>query len=531
MKAVIYARQSSGKEDISESVEAQIENCVSLAVQEGFDVIGIFRDLNSSGELYPEGAENIAEHDAAYNKWLEGQSGNKNNRHGLGELIKILPESDILLVNEMTRLYRPVNHSFLENYIHNLLQINNITVIQVQGGEIDLSKFDQQLVLTLKNRILYEDLRKKRENSIHAFKIKRNSGKLCCGSRIFAIRYEGNDKISVDPEKAEIVKKIYKRILEHAPLNSIVRECNQNAGCYLMYPSLLYSIARQPLYAGFQYNTEGELIRNTQITGQELISIGDWSAVQKIMNGKQGKKGDTVSHWLPLSGRVFCGICGSRLVCRIDHGKVYYTCNKQKFDPAYKNCSESRIRFETGAYGENALYDAVIPLLTFGLMEKYNKGVFRREFINGKYIHEITVFFQKGYLTKTQACRIMTKIQKMEYNSSDVLENDLQTVLTCYIQQIIERKITHEMYEEFLKWTDLKAVIYDQTVEFHTVAGVFSLLRVKQSNRKWMPEWSIRFRKYFCKKNRHKIQGIAVCYFTGKREKLINHGTVKVFSR
>ena len=61
----------------------------------------------------------------------------------------------------------------------------------------------------------------------------------------------------------------------------------------------------------------------------------------------------------------------------------------------------------------------------------------------------------------------------MEYNSSDGLENDLQTVLTCYIQQIIERKITHEMYEEFLKWTDLKAVIYDQTVEFHTVAGCF----------------------------------------------------------
>ena len=34
MKGVIYARQSSGKEDLSESVEAQIQNCLILAEKE-----------------------------------------------------------------------------------------------------------------------------------------------------------------------------------------------------------------------------------------------------------------------------------------------------------------------------------------------------------------------------------------------------------------------------------------------------------------------------------------------------------------
>lgn len=531
MKAVIYARQSSGKEDVSDSVEAQIQNCLFLAKQEKLDVIGIFRDLNSSGELYPEGAEEIAKHDDAYNKWLQNQSGTKEYRAGLGKLIRKLPEADILLVNEMTRLYRPVNHSFLENYIHNLLQVNHITVLQFQGGEIDLSKFDQQLVLALKNRILYEDLRKKRENSINAFRIKRNSGKLCCGSRIFAIRYSGNDKISVDPEKAEIVKEIYSKILQHFPLNRIVRECNQKAGEYLMYPSLLYSIARQPLYAGFQYDTEGKLIRNTQITGQELFTIREWLSVQKILNGKIRKKRDTISHWLPLSGRILCGICSSRLVCRIDHGKVYYTCNMQKFDPAHNRCSESRIRFESGAYGEKALYDTIIPLLILGVIEKYNRGKIGQEILNGERYHEITEFFQNGYLTKQQMCQIMLKIKKLKNNNSCFPEQELQMILNCYIQQIIENKITHEMYEDFLEWADIKAVIYKKHVEFHTVAGIFSIPRIQQCNRKWMPSWSVRYRKRFCAETGCNIQGIVICYFTGKRELLAEFGTIRITSR
>ncbi|UKI29938.1 MAG: recombinase family protein [Lentisphaeria bacterium] len=49
MKALIYARQSSGKDDFSESVEAQIANCKKLAEKEKLEVIGIYKDLNTSG--------------------------------------------------------------------------------------------------------------------------------------------------------------------------------------------------------------------------------------------------------------------------------------------------------------------------------------------------------------------------------------------------------------------------------------------------------------------------------------------------
>ena len=59
MKALIYARQSSGKDDFSESVEAQIANCKKLAAKEKLEVIGVYKDLHTSGETYPVGRRKL----------------------------------------------------------------------------------------------------------------------------------------------------------------------------------------------------------------------------------------------------------------------------------------------------------------------------------------------------------------------------------------------------------------------------------------------------------------------------------------
>ena len=230
MKALIYARQSSGKDDLSESVEAQIENCRKLAAKENLEIIGIFRDLNTSGETYPIGAESVAQLDKAYQQWVMAQSSKKSFRTGLGEAISLFPETDVLLVNEITRLYRPIHGSFLESHINQLLKDNRVQVLQVQGGYIDLTKFDQQLITMIKNQILYEDFQKKRTNSIIAFRNKRDSGKICNGCHCFGIRYLGNDKLKVIPECAEIIRFIFDRICGHKSYRSIIRDCNERWG-------------------------------------------------------------------------------------------------------------------------------------------------------------------------------------------------------------------------------------------------------------------------------------------------------------
>ena len=212
MKALIYARQSSGKDDFSESVEAQIANCKKLAEKEKLEVIGIYKDLNTSGETYPVGAEEIARLDKAYMNWSLTQSTKKDFRLGLSQVLLKLSEVDVILVNELTRLYRPINGSFLEGHINQLLKENNVKVLQVQGGTIDLTKFDQQLITLIKNQILYEDLQKKRQNSINAFRIKKDSGRLCSDAKMYGIRYLGNGKIEVIPEWVEIIRFVYDNI-------------------------------------------------------------------------------------------------------------------------------------------------------------------------------------------------------------------------------------------------------------------------------------------------------------------------------
>ncbi len=230
MKALIYARQSSGNDDISESVEAQIGNCQRLAEREGIEVIGVYRDLNTSGETYPQGTEDIAALDGAYKAWVLAQSSKKTFRRGLGEALTQLNNVDFIIVNELTRLYRPVNGSFLESHINHLLREHNIKLLQVQGGSIDLHKFDQQLITSIKNQILYDDLQKKRQNSINAFRIKKDSGSICAGTKAFGLQYLGNDQVKVIPECVEVIRFVYDNVISYKPYNYIVNECNSRWG-------------------------------------------------------------------------------------------------------------------------------------------------------------------------------------------------------------------------------------------------------------------------------------------------------------
>lgn len=82
-------------------------NCRKLARKEGLQIAGIYKDLNTSGETYTVGAEDVAMVDQAYQTWQAEQKDKKILRPGSGELLERIRTGDIsyLIVNEMTRLY------------------------------------------------------------------------------------------------------------------------------------------------------------------------------------------------------------------------------------------------------------------------------------------------------------------------------------------------------------------------------------------------------------------------------------------
>ena len=560
MKALIYARQSSGKDDFSESVEAQIANCKKLAAKEKLEVIGIYKDLNSSGETYPVGAEDIARLDKAYMKWAFSQSAKKDFRLGLCQVLQKLPEVDFVLVNELTRLYRPINGSFLESHINQHLKENNVKVLQVQGGTIDLSEFDQQLITLIKNQILYEDLQKKRQNSINAFRIKKDSGRLCSDAKMHGIRYLGNGKLEVIPEWVEIIRFVYDNICAYRPYRAIIRDCNERWGKDIFfYESSIYAIAKQPIYCGYQYNSQGELIKNVQITGQEFISLEQWLEVQKIISQKRkdyhvkAKK-----HWLPLSGKLYCGECGSKLICQLEHGKIYYSCNKRTLDRSHVNCRNSRIRFESGLRGEPALYDAVYPLLSIALIEQHRKAL---EVLNDKnelekydvelknlaikeeQLHEM---FLDGLATEEQLRNLLIRnknrrrelqkkvtLLKNSNLNKDALQDLEKNVLVGHFNDLANRSLPQGVYERLLNDARITATIYVDRVEFHTLYGNVSLPRIRSSNRIWMPKWELsllntrRKKQYGIDKNTQ----ITATYFTGTQAELAKFDNLRIVSR
>lgn len=81
MKAVIYARQSSGDSDNSESVEMQIEKCMQYANEHGYTIVDVQSDNNTSGKTYPNTVDAVAfsKGDAIYQRWLT-ESNNKSVR-------------------------------------------------------------------------------------------------------------------------------------------------------------------------------------------------------------------------------------------------------------------------------------------------------------------------------------------------------------------------------------------------------------------------------------------------------------------
>jgi len=350
-KAIVYARQSSGSDDYSESVEVQIANCCQLAASLQIQVVNCLSDLNISGKTYPVGWETLAASDKAFQKWSLQNTKRSGFRPALGELIRQLEAIDCIIVDDITRLYRPLSRSFLEAAVNEALIENQVQILQVKGGSIDLAQFDQQLITMLKNQINDEQIAKQRLRSIEVFNKIRDSGFMPTGITAFGLIYDRHTKrYRPDGTKSEIVKFIFREILADNKYSTIVRQINNRykelfPSCF--WEKSIYSILRKPIYAGYQYNTAGQLIKNHQ--GEALVSLEDFLQAQKIVEQRRKSRRDNCCYdytstrkQLPFSNLLYCGNCGSRLLVSSEKGNTAYYCRRGSLCNCH-TCRSSRI--------------------------------------------------------------------------------------------------------------------------------------------------------------------------------------------
>ena len=436
-KCFIYCRQSSGQEDAenSTSIQQQIQNCKEKASRLDIEVLEVFTDTNVSGKTYPQGPlfEEIAKADRSFNQWFKQQKSSKKFREGLGKLLVRLDEVDFIIVDEITRLHRSLAKSFLEQTITFEITNSKVKIIQVKGDTIDLSKFDQNLIQMLRTQINDEQIANQKKKSIESRLRIKNEG-ILCNAKFFGGVYEGHKKFSFDPKQSEVICFVFKSILAKKTYSQIHYEVNVNfpdslGKAKLFYESTLRHIATQPIYAGYMYNSDKELIK-CRNSPTPLITLHDFLKVQKIMEHKRNRRKHTRTdnlrqRILPLTGFLKCSHCKSNLIVSVDTQRIYYKCKHGDLAKT-PQCKETRVLVSHDknkpVYG---LLNSLKPLLILSFLERNKNNIW---YLNG-----------------------MANIEKLKKKETRLREK-IKTAFDLFCQEILDEQtytdITKERMQE-----------------------------------------------------------------------------------
>ena len=324
MKAAIYCRLSKEDEDKigeSESIQNQKSMLIQYAIEKGFDIYQIYSDEDYSG---------IDRNRPAFNSMLQAAS-----EH----------QFDVVLAKTQSRFTRDME--LVEKYLHGKFMewgIRFIAVVDHVDTNDTANKKSRQ-INGLINEWYLEDLS---TNVRSVLDHKRKEG-LFIGS--FA-RYgyckdpNAKGKLIIDPEAAEIVKRIFSMALGGIGAHKIARILNdegipsptaykqsngihyhvamKNPNFSLWSSPTIYQMLHNQTYAGdlvqgrhkkVSYKTEKTvwLPKSQWIvvpnTHEAIVDRDTFETVQKVMAGRtRSGRGGSIH---PLARKIVCGCCGS----------------------------------------------------------------------------------------------------------------------------------------------------------------------------------------------------------------------------
>jgi len=521
-KAIVYVRQSSGKEEESESIELQKRHCLELAAQRNLEVTGVFEDANSSGRLYPSGEESLARHDKSFQDWRRRQTTEKNYRPGLGEAFQKLAGNDYIIVDDLTRLARPVSGSFLQSLIQQKLVENHVRVLTVKDGEVNYEDFGDRLMSDIQSTITDNQIRIQTQKSRDAMRKLRDDGIYPNMPKMFGIEYLGNHQVRVKPEYAGCIRFIFDEVLKCRPYNAIIADLNASfLGLFpgkCCHPSTFKHIVKQPFYCGYMYNSDGNLIPARQMQGQEVITYDVWRNAQEIINRKRGANPRAQFRPHPFTGLMCCGACGSRMVSGFDSGKEFYYCRSGSDALKDAECRGARANINLVRPSEDytGLKESIRPLLVLGLY-KYldDKEMSKSEMAKvATYESQLAeqqtrlekgmeIFLQSGLSeadVKKAAAKGKAKIDELRAKvaaikilaKSDPAREKFYELCNGKFEELLNGVISDGDFELLLRKSVKRIVAFADHMDIETVYGDFRLDRVMVRQYRNFPKFTWR---------------------------------------
>lgn len=566
-KVVIYARQSSGSDDQSESIDFQIQQCKELAMSSRLEIIGVYADYNTSGRLYPTGAEAVAEQDKALMNWKRERTSEKQYRSGLGDALAKLPLADYLLVYDTTRLCRPVRNSFLQQYIDSILIEANVSLMTVKDGCSNPNSFTDSLVNTIKSHVNDNQTQLTAEKSRKAMVHLRDSGIIPTAPKMFGIRYLGGKEKTVEviPECIPVIKFVFEQIILMRPYNQIIREMNSQfkavAAGKAFYDSSLRHIVAQPFYCGMMYDSAGVLITARQMQGKEIISYETWKKANEIMsrNRKEPQRRKKNPH--PFTHLLRCGYCGAKMVGGVDGGKEYYHCHRGANLLRDEDCSKARITLNLVRHSTKytGFKEAIAPVLALAMFNelqeneisdakrrelaqlesRHQKVLVQKNEIRDKYAEGRIDFDSFEYISdkiKKDDAEIVARIQKLKgsYTAQEMARRAKEYL--DRIEDVMADRLEPHVFENLLKQSVKDIFCFDNRVEINTVYGKITLKRYMEGKLRNFPRFIYKIiprdgNKKVIDLRQAKIEVTYIYAQSEERRVLVDFSVMKIFEQ
>lgn len=242
---------------------------------------------------------------------------------------------DYLVVNSFDRFSRDAGEALMKiKQLQNKYSISVVSVVEgVTFDRNDPGSFFYTGLLLLKGED--ELIRHKYRVNMGIYTAKKKFGRYI-GSAPWGYYHkkdaDGRPNLAVDPDKAEVIKFIYRHFLSGVPQYIILQDVKQMAGNFIKSNSAIKRVLTNPVYAGY-LNVKGvrDLPGGTVDGAWEpIIDRPTWHQVQNRIGG--GKPKMIVDDRFPLRGvlKCFCGLPVTGAPSRGKSGKYfnYYKCKK-----------------------------------------------------------------------------------------------------------------------------------------------------------------------------------------------------------
>lgn len=285
-KAVIYARFSSEKQN-EVSIEGQVRVCSDYAARKGYEVVHEYVDRAVSGKTDKRDAFQRMLRDSATAEWsaviVYKLDRFARNRIESAVNRSTLKKNGVSLLSAQEEIPETPEGVLLESLIEGLNEYFSLELAQ----KVSRSFYD----LRLKGQFL--------------------GGKTPYGYKIVDKHYVINE------EQAEKIRYVFSAIENGRRIKDVAVELEHE-------PCNWYRIVKNIKYAGCLVH-QGEIIENAI---PAIVPRAQFERVQEVLR-KQGKS-YRPAYGYPLSGKVFCGVCGGNVTGGVANGKGgkyrYYRC-------------------------------------------------------------------------------------------------------------------------------------------------------------------------------------------------------------